>query len=162
MASKNSLPRWVWKRPDAIFACGFGTGAAPYAPGTFGTLVGLPFYWFMQDLGLIWYLLVCGLLFVFGVWICGRTARALGVHDHGGIVWDEIVGYLITMIMAPAGWVWWLTGFLLFRIFDILKPWPIKVLDQRVGGGFGIMIDDVLAGVFAAISLQLIVYANVF
>jgi len=161
MASKNVLPVWVWKRPDTIVACGFGTGAAPYAPGTFGTLAGLPAYWLMQGLSVQWYLLVCGLLFVLGVWVCGRAAQALGVHDHAGIVWDEVVGYLITMIMAPAGWIWWVIGFVLFRIFDIFKPWPIKILDQRVGGGFGIMIDDVLAGVFAALCLQLLAYTNV-
>ncbi|NOY66858.1 MAG: phosphatidylglycerophosphatase A [Gammaproteobacteria bacterium] len=157
MAKKNSLPLWIWKRPDSILACGFGTGAAPFAPGTFGTLIGLPVYWLMQDLGIQWYLLVTLFLFLLGVWICDSTAKALGVHDHAGIVWDEVVGYVITMTLAPAGWVWWLIGFLLFRFFDIVKPWPIKVLDQRVGGGFGIMIDDVLAGIFAAICLQLLV-----
>jgi len=161
MAKRNSLPGWIWRRPDGILACGLGTGAAPYAPGTFGTLVGLPVYWLMQDLEIHWYLLVCVLLFVLGVWVCDSTAKALGVHDHSGIVWDEVVGYIITMTMAPEGLIWCLIGFLLFRFFDIVKPWPIKVLDQRVGGGFGIMIDDVLAGVFAAICLQLLVFANV-
>ena len=154
MKSRNALPGWIWKRADSICACGFGTGAAPYAPGTFGTLAGLPFYWFMQDLSVIIYLLLVGIMFVVGVWVCQTTADALGVHDHPGIVWDEIVGYLITMTLAPTGWVWWVVGFLLFRLFDIWKPWPIIVLDKRVSGGFGIMIDDVLAGVYAALCLQ--------
>jgi phosphatidylglycerophosphatase A len=112
----------------------------------------------MQMLSLPVYLLIVVILFIFGVWICERTAKALQVHDHPGIVWDEIVGFLVTMILAPQGWIWWLAGFLLFRVFDIFKPWPIKILDQRVGGGFGIMIDDVLAGIFAAICLQLLHY----
>jgi len=162
MPKKNTLPGWVWKRPYSILACGFGTGAAPYAPGTFGTLAALPFYWLMHDLSLYWYLLGCVILFVIGVWICERTSRDLGEHDHGGIVWDEIVGYLVTMTMAPTGWIWWVVGFLLFRLFDITKPWPIRMLDQRVHGGFGIMIDDVLAGIYAAICLQLVILTGIF
>lgn len=160
MKAKNTLPRWIWKRPDSLFACGFGTGAAPYAPGTFGTLVGLPVYGLIHDLPLLAYVLVVVALFVFGVWICQTTADALQVHDHPGIVWDEVVGYLVTMTMAPPGWLWWLSGFLLFRLFDVVKPWPISLLDKRVGGGFGIMIDDVLAGVYAALCLQLLSGSN--
>ena len=156
MSSTNSLPTWIWKRVDGFCACGFGTGAARYAPGTFGTAAGIPFYWLMQGISLPLYLGVTLILFIVGVWICGRTARALGVHDHPGIVWDEIVGFLVTMTLAPPGWVWWLSGFILFRLFDIVKPWPIRILDQRVGGGFGIMIDDVLAGIYAAVCLQLL------
>jgi phosphatidylglycerophosphatase A len=162
MATRNSLPSWVWKRADSFIACGFGSGAAPYAPGTFGTLAGLPLYWLLQDTSLSLYLGATLVLFIFGVWICGRTARALGVHDHAGIVWDEIVGFLVTMTLAPAGWFWWLSGFLLFRLFDIWKPWPIRYLDKRVAGGFGIMIDDILAGVYASACLQLLVYTNLF
>jgi len=160
MKKRNSLPSWIWTRPDSFCACGFGTGAAAFAPGTFGTLAGLPFYWAMQMLSLPVYLAIVVLMFIVGVWICDRTAKALQVHDHPGIVWDEIVGFLVTMILAPSGWIWWLVGFLLFRLFDIVKPWPIKWLDQRVGGGFGIMIDDVLAGVFAAGCLQWLNYSN--
>jgi len=162
VVKKNYLPAWVWKRPDSMLACGLGTGAARYAPGTWGTLPGVVLYYFMLGLSLYEYLALTILLFVFGVWICGRTADALGVHDHSGIVWDEIVGYLVTMIMAPEGWIWWLLGFGLFRLFDIWKPWPIRVLDKKVSGGFGIMIDDVLAGVYAAICLHLIFKLNIF
>ncbi|HEC28299.1 MAG TPA: phosphatidylglycerophosphatase A [Gammaproteobacteria bacterium] len=162
MTDRNTLPTWIWRRPDCVIACGFGTGAAPYAPGTFGTLVALPLYWFMQFLSAPVYLALCLLLFIAGVWVCDRTAKLLKVHDHPGIVWDEVVGFLITMFMAPTGWVWWVIGFLLFRLFDIVKPWPIRLLDRQVGGGFGIMVDDGLAGIFAAISLQIIAASNLF
>ena len=137
-----------------FLSLGFGTGLAPKAPGTFGTLAGIPLYWLLQPLPLAGYLAVTLLLGLLGIWLCGHTARALGVHDHGGIVWDEIVGLLITLIAVPPDWRWLLAGFLLFRLFDILKPWPIRWLDHRVGGGFGIMIDDVLAGLFALICLH--------
>ena len=87
---------------------------------------------------------------LFGFWLCGRVADDLGVHDHGGIVWDEMVGIWMTLIFLPNTWVWWVLGFVLFRVLDILKPWPISVLDRKVGGGLGIMVDDMLAGVIAA------------
>ena len=96
--------------------------------------------------------------FALGVWICDRTARDLGVHDHPAIVWDEVIGYFVTMITAPPGWVWIVAGFALFRLFDILKPWPIRWIDRHVHGGVGIMLDDVLAGVFAWLSMQLIIW----
>lgn len=141
-----------------LLACGLGSGAARFAPGTFGTLVAIPLYWFMQPLSVFYYASLTILLFVLGIGLCGYAARQLGVHDHPGIVWDEIVGYLITMFMAPAGLVWIIIGFILFRLFDIWKPWPIAWLDIKVSGGFGIMIDDVLAGVYAAGLLQLVVF----
>ena len=96
--------------------------------------------------------------FVLGVYWCDRSSKALGVHDHGGIVWDEMVGYWLTMFLAPVGWLWWVLGFVLFRIFDILKPWPINWLDRRVHGGLGIMVDDILAAVYAWLVLQGIAY----
>ena len=95
--------------------------------------------------------------FVIGIWICGKTAEDLGVHDHGGIVWDEFVGYWLTMFMAPQGWVWALIGFGLFRLLDIVKPWPISWADKQLKGGTGIMLDDVLAGIMAALCIQAIV-----
>ena len=125
------------------------TGAAAYAPGTWGTLVGIPFYIAMSGLSLLWYLVLCVFMYVIGVWLCGRTAKDFNVHDHPGIVWDEVVGYLVTMIAVPLTWYWVILGFILFRIFDILKPWPIKAIDRGVEGGTGIMLDDVLAGLFA-------------
>jgi len=136
-----------------FFALGCGLGMARKAPGTVGTLLGVPLLWLMpQPLWL--YLLVVVLLFIFGVWCCEKCSQHLGVHDHGGIVWDEVVGYLITMIALPKTFVWILAGFIVFRVFDIIKPWPISYLDKRIHGGLGIMIDDVLAGLFAAIALQ--------
>ena len=101
------------------------------------------------------YLLVTAALFLIGIWLCGRTSSDLGVHDHGGIVWDEWVGLLVALWQVPAGWGWLLAGFLLFRLFDIVKPWPISWLDRRVAGGFGIMVDDLLAGLYALALLQL-------
>ncbi len=144
------------RNPLHLIAFGFGSGLLPKAPGTFGTLVGVVFYLLLQGLPLPLYLGLTLVGFLAGVWICGRTSRDLGVHDHSGIVWDEIIGYLVTMSLAPAGWQWVLVGFLLFRIFDILKPWPIRWLDQRVPGGFGIMFDDLLAGLYAGLVMQLI------
>lgn len=145
----------------SFIAFGFGAGRAPLAPGTFGTLVGIPFYLMLNSLPVWQYLAVCAVLFSVGIWLCGAAARTLGVHDHPGIVWDEIVGYLVTMTAAPAGWLWVLIGFALFRIFDILKPWPIRAIDRHVQGGLGIMLDDLLAGILAAGVLQLInIYIN--
>jgi phosphatidylglycerophosphatase A len=160
---RNIVPASVWQRPSHFIAFGFGSGAAPFAPGTFGTLVGLPCYYFMHTLTPGIYATLLIVAFVAGVWLCDRVSRDIGVHDHGGIVWDEIVGYLVTMFWAPFGWQWMLIGFLLFRLFDIWKPFPIRFLDKHVTGGFGIMIDDVLAGVYANICIQLmIVYGIVF
>ena len=148
----------VFGHPIHFLAFGFGSGLAPVAPGTFGTLVGIPFFFFMASLPLWGYLSLILAFFLFGVWLCDRSSKMLGVHDHGGIVWDEIVGYLVTMIAAPAGWEWVIVGFILFRIFDIFKPWPIAYLDRHVSGGFGIMVDDILAGVYAMLILQLLSY----
>jgi phosphatidylglycerophosphatase A len=125
------------------------------APGTAGTLVAVPLFCVAAELPLAGYLLLTALMFVAGIAICGAAARALGVHDHGGIVWDEITGYFVTMLAVPAHWVWVAVGFVLFRLFDIWKPWPIRWLDRRVSGGLGIMLDDVLAGLYAAALLQL-------
>lgn len=147
----------VWTNPVHFLAFGLGSGLAPKAPGTFGTLAAIPFYLLFQYLPMWNYLLVIVVSIVLGIWLCDRTSKDLGVHDHPGIVWDEFVGYWITMIAAPAGWLWVVIGFVLFRIFDIWKPWPISWLDKKVDGGLGIMVDDLVAGVFAFVTLQLIV-----
>lgn len=144
-----------WSNPVHLLAFGLGSGAAPKAPGTFGTIAAIPLYLLLRDLSPLQYLLLVVVLFVLGIWLCDRTSRDLGVHDHGGIVWDEWVGLLIALWLLPPGWVWLLAGFLLFRLFDIFKPWPINWLDRRVGGGFGIMVDDLLAGLYALAILQL-------
>jgi len=143
------------RHPVNFLALGFGTGLLPLAPGTAGTAAAIPLYLLLQPMGTLYYLAVVLLLALAGIAICGFTAARLGVHDHPGIVWDEIVGYLLTMAFAPPGWLWIALGFGLFRVFDILKPWPIRWCDQRVGGGLGIMLDDLLAALFAALLLYL-------
>ncbi|MEW8153528.1 MAG: phosphatidylglycerophosphatase A [Candidatus Thiodiazotropha endolucinida] len=137
-------------KPVHLLAFGFGSGLLPKAPGTYGTLVGVPLYLLLQPLSLSLYILIVLLAFLAGLWICQRTSEDLGVHDHSGIVWDEIVGYLVGMTFVPSGWLWIVIGFLLFRLFDILKPWPIIWIDHRVEGGLGIMLDDLLAGLYTA------------
>jgi phosphatidylglycerophosphatase A len=123
-----------------------------------GTLAAIPLYLLLAKLPLMSYALVVLLSFIVGCWLCGEAAKRLGVHDFGGIVWDEFVGYWITMFAAPAGWLWVAVGFVLFRVFDIWKPWPIRVADQQVHGGLGIMLDDVLAGIYAGLALQALAY----
>jgi phosphatidylglycerophosphatase A len=144
--------------PRHLLSLGFGSGLSPWAPGTAGTLIAIPMYWFASNLAISGYLTIVVLATLVGFFLCGYTALVLGVHDHPAIVWDEVVGYFITMIAAPPGWVWIVWGFVLFRLFDILKPWPIGWLDRRLKGGVGIMLDDVLAGAFALICLQLTVF----
>lgn len=140
----------VWSNVWHFLAFGFGTGLAKKAPGTWGTLAGLVFIPLLHQVPLWSALLFIAVASVFGVWLCGRVANDLGVHDHGGIVWDEMVGIWMTLILLPNSWPWWLLGFVLFRILDIVKPWPISLLDRHLGGGLGIMLDDMLAGAIAA------------
>ncbi len=137
------------RSPVQLIAFGFGAGLAPSAPGTFGTIAALPLYWLMSQLALGYYTLLVALAFLGGIWVCEAASKELQVHDHPGIVWDEFVGLWITLWALPVEWTWMLAGFVMFRIFDIAKPWPIGWLDKRVKGGFGIMIDDVLAGIMA-------------
>ena len=157
----EGLNKTVLTSPVHFLAFGFGSGLAPFAPGTFGTLMAVPLYLVMSKLPLAGYLLVTLVVCVVGIWICGRSSEKLGVHDHSGIVWDEFAGYFITMILAPPSWLWIVIGFALFRLFDIWKPWPISFLDKKVHGGMGIMIDDVVAGIFAMICLQALSYGAV-
>lgn len=152
-----TVPRSVWRNPVHFAAFGFGSGAVPLAPGTFGTLAALVIYLGLQQLPFPLYALFVLTALALGVLLCGRTARDVGEHDHSGIVWDEFVGYWITMTLAPPGWWPIALGFILFRLFDVIKPWPIGWLDRHVHGGLGIMADDVLAGVMAALCLQLLV-----
>lgn len=152
----NKAPPSVWKKPVHFIAFGFGSGAAPWAPGTFGTLAAVPLYFIISLLPVSLYFSFLVFAFVIGCWICAKTAKDLGVHDYGGIVWDEFVGYWITMLALPVSWTWALAGFVLFRVFDIVKPWPIRWIDKRIGGGFGIMLDDVLAAVYAGAILHLV------
>lgn len=153
------IPPKLLRNPLHLLSLGFGSGLAPVAPGTFGTLFAVPFYLLLAQLSLPWYLLAVNLGFVIGVYICQYTSDALGVHDHGGIVWDEFVGYWITMIAVPFAWQWILLGFVLFRGFDIVKPWPVKIADKKIKGGFGIMLDDVLAGLYALACMHLVLWS---
>ncbi|WP_036535922.1 phosphatidylglycerophosphatase A family protein [Oceanobacter kriegii] len=147
----NTLTRWQhW------LAFGLGSGLAPKAPGTWGTLAAVPVWWLLlQDLPMTAYLVMLVATSVLGIYLCGKTAHDMNLHDHPGIVWDEWVGFWITCIALPAGWPWIVAAFVLFRFFDILKPWPIRWLDDQVHGGFGIMVDDILAGLMALGIIQL-------
>jgi len=142
------------RNPVHFLAFGFGSGLSPKAPGTMGTLAALPIWYLLAQLPLAGY--IAGLLLVIAVgpYLCGKTARDLGVHDHGGIVWDEIAGFLLTMLLVPVS-IWTaLIGFALFRLFDIVKPWPIGWLDKHVHGGTGIMLDDLVAALYAGVCIQ--------
>ncbi len=156
--NQDPLQNLRLSHPAHFLALGFGSGLSPVAPGTMGTLVTLPLVWLLAFSGQTGYLLVTLLACVAGVWICGRTARDMGVHDHGAIVWDEVAGMLLTMIAVPVNWLTLLVGFLLFRMLDIFKPWPISYLDKHVHGGAGIMADDILAGVVACGLLHLLIF----
>jgi phosphatidylglycerophosphatase A len=142
------------RNPVHLLAAGFGSGLAPRAPGTFGSLAALALWWPLHYLSTAWYWGAVALAFGAGVYLCGRTARDLRSHDHGASVWDEFVGLWIALAWAPAHWLWLAAGFLLFRLFDIWKPWPIRWCDRNVRGGYGIMLDDVLAGLAALALLR--------
>lgn len=154
----NTIPTALLRNPVHLLSLGFGSGLAPKAPGTAGTLVAVLLYLPLQSLSLPVYLLVVVAMALAGIWLCGQTARALGVQDHPAIVWDEFAGYLLTMTAAPAGWAWMVAGFLLFRLFDIWKPWPIRWLDKNLKGGAGVMADDLLAGLFSLTLIQITAY----
>jgi len=143
----------VLRDPVHLVSTGFGLGLAPFAPGTFGTLLGVALDPVLRLLAFPVRASVVAGLFLAGIWICEKSAARLGVHDHPAIVWDEVVGYLALMLVAPAGWLWAVAGFCFFRFFDIVKPWPIRDVDHAVGGGFGIMLDDLLAAGYGALAL---------
>jgi phosphatidylglycerophosphatase A len=140
----------ILKDPVHFLAFGFGAGLSPVAPGTAGTLVAVPLVWAVMQFGLLAHAAFACVAILAGFYICGESAKRLQVHDHGGIVWDEICGYTVTMLAAPPSWYWLLAGFALFRFFDIVKPSPIREADHSLSGGVGIMLDDVIAGLFAA------------
>lgn len=142
------------KNPWHLLATGFGSGLSPIVPGTMGTVAAIPFYLLMAQLPFSAYLIITLVAAAVGITICQKTSDDMGIHDHGSIVWDEFVGFWITMAVAPvASLQWILAGFVLFRFFDMVKPWPISWLDRQVHGGLGIMVDDILAGFMAMIAL---------
>ncbi len=152
----------LFATPGAFLGLGFGSGLASVAPGTFGTLAAVPIYWLLVSMGRSYYLVATLIIIVSGVWICGHTAKILKSHDHPAIVWDEFAGYLVTMLLVPATVINVVAGFFLFRLFDIAKPWPIRWVDRNVHGGFGIVLDDLIAGVVSAGILLVLNEAEIF
>jgi phosphatidylglycerophosphatase A len=155
----NEQPRataaFVFGNPAAFLAFGFGSGLSPLAPGTMGTLAAIPFALLLKMLPMTGFWAVLVLLFAFGVYLCGVTGKRLGQHDPGGIVWDEMVAYWLTVAFLPVTWQWFLAAFVLFRVFDIVKPWPIPWVERQFGGGLGIMLDDIVAALYAMLILFL-------
>ena len=147
------LRRVALRTPAGFLAFGLGSGLSRYAPGTVGTVVAVPFAWLLMQMPPALYWTALAALFLLGVWLCGAASRMLGRHDPGNIVWDEMVGYWLTVALVPVTWTWWLAAFVLFRFFDILKPWPIRLAEKRLGGGLGIMFDDVIAAAYAMLIL---------
>jgi phosphatidylglycerophosphatase A len=148
---------FLFRHPAHLIACGFGSGLSPFAPGTAGTLLAWITYpllrgLFPDDIACAVFLL---LAFALGVTACHITGRALGVVDHGSIVWDEIVPFWAVLLMTPAGWPWQVAAFLWFRFYDIMKPPPANYFDERVKNGFGVMMDDVIAAAYTVLTLAL-------
>jgi len=150
------VPKAVWRNPLYFIAFGFGSGAAPFAPGTFGTLAAIPFYLLLSMLPLSAYFVFLLLFIIFTSWLCDYISRQTHTHDHPGMCIDEFAGFFVTMTAAPAGWWWIFIGFVLFRFFDIVKPWPISYVDKNIHGGFGMIFDDVLAGMYSFLIMQII------
>lgn len=144
------------QHPAHFFALGLGSGLAAKAPGTVGSLLGLPFFWLISVYALSTQLVIIAVLFLLGIYFCQVTGKALGVPDHGSIVWDEIVAMMLVLTVTPNEWPWTLTAFLLFRLFDIWKPYPIRQLDRRLKNGLGVMLDDLLAAGYAMLSVQIL------
>jgi phosphatidylglycerophosphatase A len=149
-------PGFLVRHPAHFIALGFGAGLAPVAPGTFGTLVAFPLAaWALPIFGNLGYVLLCVALFALGCWASGVTGKALGQPDHGAIVWDEVVAFMLVLWVIPAGDAWAIAAFLLFRFFDIVKPPPARVIDLHWKTGFGVMADDLVAAFYTALALAL-------
>lgn len=156
--TQTKLSHKVFQDPKYFVAFGFGAGLLPAAPGTWGTLIAMLLYIILSACSPLWYALIVLLGTALGIWVSEIVTKDLGVKDYKGIVWDEIIGYLITMFYVPFGIIWMLLGFALFRFFDVLKPFPLSWVDKHVHGGFGIMLDDILAGILACFCLHLLGY----
>lgn len=148
----------IWRCPWHFLAFGFGFGLIKPAPGTWGTLPGVLIFLLLAKFSFATYLVVSVCFALFGFWLCDKVSKSLGVHDHPGIVWDEITGFLFTMIAMPISTLSVIAGFIFFRLFDITKPWPIKWCDKKVKGGIGIMLDDLLAAIPAWFCLKLLLF----
>ncbi|OGT40419.1 MAG: phosphatidylglycerophosphatase [Gammaproteobacteria bacterium RIFCSPHIGHO2_12_FULL_36_30] len=149
-------PHSIWTNPIHFIACGFGFGTFPYFPGTIGTLLAIPLTIFLSRTTLQFYIVAVVLLFLIGMYVCNITNRDFGTDDHPAAIIDEIATFPIVMILIPMNWYFLLIGFLLFRFFDIVKPFPIRWIDKNVHGGFGVMLDDLLAAIFSWIILHII------
>lgn len=149
--------RFLFSHPAYFLSFGFGSGLLPKGPGTAGTLVAFPLYWFLAPrLNEAMFLMVLIWAFAIGVWVCDITTKALGAVDYGGIVWDEIVAFVLVLFFTPEGWQWQVLAFVLFRFFDIVKPEPIRHYDRTWHGGLGIMFDDILAAGYTLLTLAVI------
>ncbi len=149
--------RFALAHPARLVALGFGAGLIPFAPGTFGTLLALPLYAALHRLLTPDdFLIVLAFLYLAGVWVCDKAGRDLGVEDHQAIVWDEVVAFLLVLFFTPATLLWQATAFVLFRLFDILKPGPIRSIERMFRGGFGVMVDDLVAAFFTLLCLALL------
>jgi len=144
---------------SGFMAFGFGSGLSRHAPGTMGTLAAIPFAVLLKSLPVLAFWLVLSGLFLLGVKICTISSNKLGQHDPGGIVWDEMVAYWLTVAFVPVAWTWWLAAFVLFRFFDIVKPWPIRLVEKRFADGLGIMLDDIVAALYAMAILGVLSWA---
>lgn len=151
---RNPDFKFLIAHPAHLFALGFGSGLAKKAPGTFGTLVGIPLFLLISQLNAITQITVICALFIMGIYFCDKAGTALGVSDHGSIVWDEIVAMMLVLTFTPIHWQYWVAAFILFRLFDIWKPYPIRQCDASIKGGFGVMLDDLLAAAYAILSLK--------
>ncbi|SEM98740.1 phosphatidylglycerophosphatase [Nitrosomonas marina] len=146
---------FVCKHPAYFIAFSGGFGLSPKAPGTVGTLIAFPLFWILEHyFDPIHLLLLIDIFFIVGIWACGVTGKALGDSDHGGMVWDETVAFLLVLYFTPAGLAWQLAAFVLFRFFDIVKPQPIRYYDRCLKGGFGVMLDDIIAAFFTLLCLS--------
>ena len=145
----------AYSHPAHLISLGFGIGLIPFMPGTLGTLAAWPLGWFMRDLSPAVVFPLLALLFAVGVWACGVTGRRLGIHDHNGMVWDEIVAFLLVLAIVPGVLVWQAAAFVVFRFFDILKPPPIRWFERRYTGGFGVMFDDLIAAGYTLLVLAI-------
>lgn len=143
------------RQPVHFLALGFGVGLVPRAPGTVATVLAAAAGWWLSPLPMAIRAALVAAMALAGIRICGESARRLGEHDHSAIVWDEIVGFLAVTLVLPAQPLWWVAAFVLFRLFDIAKPWPVGYLDRRIGGGIGIMLDDLAAAGATAICVML-------
>jgi phosphatidylglycerophosphatase A len=153
--SSGAIPlAFLARHPAHMIALGFGAGLVPIAPGTAGTLIAFPIFWLLFG-ALAWWAqcLILALLFVLGIWACAVAGKNLGIVDHGAIVWDEVVAMLLVLVFTPPGLAWYILAFAIFRIMDILKPFPIRLADSRIKNGFGVMFDDLLAAIYTIVIL---------